>query len=231
MKKVVELKDIKLVLGGRTILDIPAFELEAGQSVSLMGPNGAGKTSLLYVMALLLQPTSGEVVLFGGEKPEMSRLELQRRMAMVFQKPMLLDLTVAENVELGLRFRGLNRKERSQRISANLEKMEVAHLGKRRARTLSGGEAQRVAIAQALVVEPEIVFLDEPFSNLDKEIREELIIHIDQLLRKSNTTTVMVTHHRREAEVMTDTVFWMEDGVIVSSDSLHPDRRMVSLNC
>ena len=218
MSAVIEIQDMTLVLGGRKILDVPTFSLESGESVSLMGPNGAGKSSLLFVMALLQDPTSGKLKYFGKSLEEHPRLELQRRMAMVFQKPMLLDLNVVENVDLGLKFRGINRKERTRRIMDSLEQMEVAHLAHRRARSLSGGEAQRVAIAQALVVDPEIIFLDEPFSNLDKEIREELMIHIDQLLRGKCITTVMVTHHRREADVMTDAVYWMEDGALVSKD-------------
>ncbi len=220
MSAAIEVKNLTLVIEGRTILDVPSFTLEKGESVSLMGPNGAGKSSLMLVMALLLEPTSGELVYFGRRLDDHPRLELQRRMAMVFQKPMLLDLSVTENVDLGLKFRSLNRRERSQRINDSLEQLEVAHLARRRARTLSGGEAQRVAIAQALVVEPEIIFLDEPFSNLDKEIREEMMSHINQLLRRKRITTVMVTHHRREADVMTDSVYWMDDGVIVSRESV-----------
>ncbi|MDD4776391.1 MAG: ATP-binding cassette domain-containing protein [Syntrophomonas sp.] len=228
MSMAIEIKDLTLVIEGRTILDVPEFTLAAGESVSLMGPNGAGKSSLMLVMALLQEPTSGELKYFGRKLEDYPRLELQRRMAMVFQKPMLLDLSVLENVDLGLKFRGLSRRERSSRINDSLEQMEVAHLAKRRARTLSGGEAQRVAIAQALVVEPEIIFLDEPFSNLDKEIREEMMLHIDQWLRQKHITTVMVTHHRREADVMTDTVYWMEDGAIVSRESVETGEKCES---
>lgn len=218
MNKVIEIKDLTLVLGGRTILNIPDFTLEQGESISLMGPNGAGKSSLLLVMAALQDPTGGEISFFGKSRQEHPRLELQRRMTMVFQKPMLLDLSVFENVELGLKFRGLSRKERSTQVNLWLEKMEVAHLTRRRARSLSGGEAQRVAIAQALILDPEIVFLDEPFSNLDKEIREELMGQINLLLRQQHIATVMVTHHRREALVMTDAIYWMEDGEIVNRE-------------
>lgn len=218
MSKVIEIKNLTLVLGGRTILNVPDFSLEQGESISLMGPNGAGKSTLLFVMAALQDPTSGEISFFGKSRQEHSYLELQRRMAMVFQKPMLLDLSVFENVELGLKFRGLNRKERSTKVNDWLEKMEVSRLARRRARSLSGGEAQRVAIAQALILDPEIVFLDEPFSNLDKEIREELMEQINRLLRQQHITTVMVTHHRREALLMTDVIYWMEDGEIVNRE-------------
>lgn len=221
MSKVIEIEDLTLVLGGRTILNVPSYALDEGESVSLMGPNGAGKSSLLFVMALLQEPTTGEIRYFGKSRKEYPRLELQRRMAMVFQKPMMLDLNVYDNIDVGLKFRGINRKERAMRVNASLEQMEITHLSRRRARSLSGGEAQRVAIAQALVVKPDIIFLDEPFSNLDKEIREELMQQINHLLREQRITTVMVTHHRREADVMTDTVYWMEDGEIVSSEAVN----------
>lgn len=226
MSKVIEIEGLTLVLGGRTILNIPYFFLDEGESIGLMGPNGAGKSSLLFIMALLQEPTTGEIRYFGKSRKEYPRLELQRRMAMVFQKPMMLDLNVYDNIDIGLKFRGINRRERAKRINASLAQMEIAHLAKQRARSLSGGEAQRVAIAQALVVEPDIIFLDEPFSNLDKEIREDLMQQINELLRERHITTVMVTHHRREADVLTDTIYWMEDGEIISKETV--DRESAS---
>jgi tungstate transport system ATP-binding protein len=220
MNKVIEIRDLTLVLGGRTILHIPYFAVEEQEFITLMGHNGAGKSSLLLVMATLQEPTSGEITFFGKKLQDHSRLELQRRMAVVFQKPTLLDLSVIENMELGLKFRGLKRKERDKIVKPWLEKMEIAHLARRRARSLSGGEAQRVARAQALVLEPEIIFLDEPFANLDKEIREELMNEVGNLLRDHKITTVMVTHHRREALTMTDSIYLLEDGEIVSKEIL-----------
>ncbi len=193
MSAVIEIQDMTLVLGGRKILDVPTFSLESGESVSLMGPNGAGKSSLLFVMALLQDPTSGKLKYFGKSLEEHPRLELQRRMAMVFQKPMLLDLNVVENVDLGLKFRGINRKERTRRIMDSLEQMEVAHLAHRRARSLSGGEAQRVAIARAVARRPALILADEPTGNLDADNA----VNILQLLAsfKDKDTTVIVTTH------------------------------------
>ncbi len=215
-KAIIEIKDMTLVLGGRTILSIPHFALLEGQSISLMGPNGAGKSSLMLVMAALLEPTSGTVVYFGKQAHEQSLLNLRRRMAMVFQKPMMLDSSVMENVEMGLKFRGLSRKARERQITPWLERLGIAHLSRQRARSLSGGEAQRVAIAQALVLQPEVIFLDEPFSNLDKGTRDEFKQDIGRLLRENRITTVMVTHHVREATDLTDIIYYMEDGEIVS---------------
>lgn len=230
MNKVIEIKDLKLILGGRTILNVPYFALEEGESVSLMGPNGAGKSSLLFVMAALQAPTSGEIAFFGKSQQDHSRLELQRRMAMVFQKPMLPDLNVYENIDLGLKFRGISRKERKEKVTQWLETMEITHLTHQRTRSLSGGEAQRVAIAQALILDPEIVLLDEPFSNLDREIREELMDNINQLLRRQCITTVMITHRRREASMMTDTIYWMEDGEIINIEKAAAGRKSPNIS-
>ncbi|MGI6684961.1 MAG: ATP-binding cassette domain-containing protein [Bacillota bacterium] len=220
MNKIIEIKDLTWVQQGRTILNIPHFYVESEEAVSIMGPNGAGKSSLLFIMAGLQKQSTGTINLFGKNVSEFSPLELHRRVAVVFQKPMMLDLTVMENLELGLRFRGIKSKEREIKIEPWLEKMRLTHLVKRRARSLSGGEAQRVSIAQALVVDPEIIFLDEPFANLDKEIRQDIMEEIRQLLIKQKITTVMVTHHRMEAVKMTDSIYYLEDGEILNREYL-----------
>jgi tungstate transport system ATP-binding protein len=198
----------------------PYFSLNFNESISLMGPNGAGKSSLLSIMAGLQNFTGGTVSLFGKNIKDISPLELHRRLSFVFQKPMMLDLTVMENLELGLKFRGMQRKEREKKIEPWLERMHITHLSKKRAHVLSGGEAQRVAIAQALVVEPEIIFLDEPFANLDKKIRQELMVDIGTLLKDKKVATVMVTHHRSEAAAMSNSIYYMEDGEILDRELL-----------
>jgi len=223
MNKVIEIKDLKLILGGQTILNLPAFSVLREESISIMGPNGAGKSSLLLIMAALQEPTQGTVSYFGRKANNQTLLDVRRRMALVFQKPMLLDGTVLDNVEAGLRFRHLDRKTREMRIHAALDKLRISHLSRRRARSLSGGEAQRVALAQALVLEPEIIYLDEPFANLDKDTRQDLMEEIRVVLRSQRITTVMVTHHRSEAETMTDKIYYLEDGEIIGTESLNAE--------
>lgn len=220
MSKIISIENLTLVLGGRTILDIPRLSFEEGDAISLMGPNGAGKSSLLMVMAALQEPTSGKLYYRGREYSEYSELSLHRKMAMVFQKPIMLDLSVMENAELGLKFRGVSRRVRLARIRPWLERLGVAHLEKSRARSLSGGEAQRVVLAQSLVLEPEVIFLDEPFSNLDKDIRQELMEQTGGLLKEHRITTVLVTHHSKEAQALSDTVYFMEDGRIVGFENM-----------
>jgi tungstate transport system ATP-binding protein len=223
MSKIIEIKDMTWVQQGQSILNIPYFSVNDMESVSLMGPNGAGKSSLLSIMAGLQEYTTGSVTLFGKDIKDIPSLELHRRVGLVFQKPMMLNLTVKENLELGLRFRGMKRKEIDMKTEPWLDLMHLSHLTKRRARSLSGGEAQRVSIAQALVVEPEIVFFDEPFANLDKEIRKELMNEIKKLLKKRKVTTVMVTHQRLEAIAMSKTIYYMEDGEIINKEIIPDD--------
>lgn len=218
MSSIMEIENLTLELGGRTIINIETFSLQAGENVSFMGPNGAGKSSLLLVMSGLLEPSSGKIAFHGRDIREYQATMLRRRMAMVFQKPLMFDLTVKENVELGLKFRQIPRKVREARAKPWLEKMGLTHLEKRQARTLSGGEAQRVALAQALVLEPEILFLDEPFANLDKEIREELMEQTGRLLKDERMATVLVTHYRKEAQALSDTVYFIEDGRLVGQE-------------
>lgn len=218
MKTVIEVNNMRLILGRRTILNIPSFSLQEHEAISLMGPNGAGKSSLMLAMAALLPPTAGTIAYFGNPAQEYAPHDLRRRMAMVFQKPLMTDVSVMETLELGLKFRGISHKERAKRVRPWMEKMKLSHLAKQRARSLSGGEAQRLAIAQALVVEPEIIFLDEPFANLDKEIRDELRDDIARFLRERNITTVMVTHHKQEALMLTDVIYHMEDGEIIGRE-------------
>lgn len=220
MSKIISIENLTLILGGRTILNIPQLALEEGEAISFMGPNGSGKSSLLMVMAALQEPSGGKIYYRNREYTEYSPLTLHRKMAMVFQKPIMLDLSVMENAELGLKFRGVSRRIRAAKIRSWLERLGVAHLEKRRARSLSGGEAQRVVLAQSLVLEPEVIFMDEPFSNLDKEIREELMKEVGGLLKEQRITTVLVTHHSKEAQALSDTVYYMEDGHIVGFEKL-----------
>lgn len=223
MNKIIEIKDMTWAERGQSILNIPYFSLKPEESVCLMGPNGAGKSSLLSIMAGLQEPSTGTVSLFGKNIKDIPPLELHRRVAVVFQKPMLLNLTVMENLELGLKFRGMNHKEREKKLEPWIEKMHLGHLVRRRARSLSGGEAQRVSIVQALAVEPEIVFMDEPFANLDKKIRQELMDEIRTLLTSQKVATVIVTHNRLEATAMSGSIYYMEDGEIINKELLSSD--------
>jgi tungstate transport system ATP-binding protein len=140
-------------------------------------------------------------------------------MASAFQEPLLADTTVAENVAMGLSFRGVSGSDAAPRVGRWLERLGVGGLGARQARTLSGGEAQRVALARALVLEPEVLLLDEPFSALDQPSREALIEDLGAILRADRVTTVLVTHDRGEALALGDRVAVMMGGHILQLDT------------
>ncbi len=218
MLSVVELCGIRVAHGERTVLDVPALDVRQGEILAIIGPNGAGKSTLLRVLGLLEAPAAGEVRFRGARVTARDGLALRRRMASVFQEPLLADATVHDNVALGLRFRGVAGRQIGLRVKIWLERFGIAHLALRQARTLSGGEAQRAALARALVVEPEVLLLDEPFSALDPPTREDLINDLGRILSEERTTAVLVTHDRAEAMVLGDRVGVLMGGRLLQVD-------------
>lgn len=208
-------KDLQVTRAGTIVLDIPGFDLEEGEILSLIGPNGAGKTTLLQALALLIKRSRGEVF-FKGERVSSnhSALAYRRRLTMVFQEPLLFDTTVFENAAFGLKIRKMPASEIRKTVTENLERFGIIHLLHRSARKISGGEAQRVALARAFALQPEILFLDEPFSALDPPSRESLIEDLSQVLRATRTTTVFATHDRMEALRLSDRIAVMNAGKI-----------------
>jgi tungstate transport system ATP-binding protein len=203
---VLELRDLSVRHPGAFALEIPALQVQAGEVLAVIGPNGSGKSTLLRVLGLLQAPDRGRVMFRGAPVTTADGLAARRRMAAVFQQPLLADTTAAGNVELGLRFRGVPAAERARRVHRRLEQFGIGALASRAARTLSGGEAQRVALARALVVEPEVLLLDEPFAALDAPTRAALVPELEAVLRAERVTTVLVTHDRGEAQALADRV-------------------------
>jgi tungstate transport system ATP-binding protein len=200
------LRDILVRHGDNTVLQIPRLEIESGEVLALLGANGAGKTTLLRVMGLLQMPDGGTVHFMGAAAGSSNALAVRRRIANVFQEPLLLNATVYENAALGLKLRGLSGREIDVKLKPWLERLGIAQLAARAARTLSGGEAQRVSLARALAVEPKLLLLDEPFAALDPTTRESLLRDFQRIVKDTGTTTVFVTHDRDEAFVLADRV-------------------------
>jgi tungstate transport system ATP-binding protein len=214
---VLALRDVRRRSGDFT-LEVDALDVHPGEVLGVIGPNGSGKSALLRVLGLLERPDSGRVLF--GTRPVDARdaLAERRRMATVFQESLLADTTVAANVALGLRFRGVVGTAVAGRVARWLERFGVGDLAERRACTLSGGEARRVALARALVLEPEILLLDEPFASLDQPSRTALIRDLGAVLRQDRITTVIVTHHRGEAQALADRVAVLIGGCLRQVD-------------
>lgn len=195
---ILSLRNVAVLRAGRTVLEAPWLDVLSGEVLAVVGPNGAGKSTLLQVLALLEKPSQGEV-LFQGAPVRGNLLHYRRRMAVVFQEPLLLDTTVEGNVVSGLALRGVPRAERRRRVAEWLQRFGIEHLARRSARTLSGGEAQRVSLARALALDPDVLLLDEPFSALDAPSRETLIEDFERIVSPTRIGIVFVTHDRTEA--------------------------------
>jgi putative spermidine/putrescine transport system ATP-binding protein len=190
-----------------------SLDVADGEFVVLLGPSGCGKTTTLRVVAGFAEPTSGAVRL--GRR-DITRLPPWKRNAgLVFQSYALFPhLTVAQNVAFGLEMRKVGQTEIASRIADALRLVRLEHLSERLPRQLSGGQQQRVALARALVFRPDVLLLDEPLSNLDAKLRQEVRVEIRELQRKLGLTTVMVTHDQEEALTMADRLVVMNDGIV-----------------
>ena len=184
-----------------------------GEFLVLLGPSGCGKTTTLRMVAGFIEPTSGMVRLGGGD---VTLLPPWRRNAgMVFQSYALFPhLTVAQNVAFGLEMRKLPRADIERRVEETLALVRLAGYGGRLPRQLSGGQQQRVALARALAIRPDVLLLDEPLSNLDAKLRQEVRVEIRELQRQMGLTTVMVTHDQEEALTMADRLVVMNEGSV-----------------
>ncbi|MCL4459053.1 MAG: ABC transporter ATP-binding protein [Chloroflexi bacterium] len=219
-ESILEIKTVQVRYGNQTVLDIPHLSIKRGEILSIIGPNGSGKSTLLRVLALLERPSVGEII-FDGQPvhPHSDFLALRRRLAIVFQEALLRDTSVFNNVATGLHFRGVSREATREKVQQWLERLGIAHLQRRSARTLSGGEAQRVSLARALVLEPEILLLDEPFGGLDSPSKGSLIGDLDRILAETRMTVIFVTHDRTEALMLGDRIAVVMDGRILQLDT------------
>lgn len=187
------------------------LDLPRGKLLGLLGPSGCGKTTTLRMIAGLLPITDGRILV---DEQDISRLPPhQRDMGLVFQSYALFPhMTVSENVAFGLQMRGIDKQETARRVEEALETVRLAGYGLRKPKELSGGQQQRVALARALVIRPRLLLLDEPLSNLDAQLRDELRVEIRQIQQKLGITTVFVTHDQTEALTMCDLVGVMSGG-------------------
>ena len=184
---------------GRDALKIASLEIKKGETLAVVGPNGAGKSTLLLALAHLINPVNGGIDFHGKPLKDWDDLEYRRKIAFVFQDPLLMDMSVEANIGLGLKFRGVDKETVKVQVVKWSKAMGVDSLLNRRAGQLSGGEAQRVSLARAFVLDPELLLMDEPFSAVDPPTRAQLLNDLSTLLSQEHRTTIFVTHNLKEA--------------------------------
>ena len=217
---ILEARNLEVERGGMITLNVPSLSIQQGEILSLIGPNGAGKTTLLQALCYLLKPFRGEIS-FMGERVNTnhSAFAYRRKLAMVFQEPLLFDTTVFENVASGLKIRAMKWQDIQRIAMEQLDRFGIGHLSRRSARKISGGEAQRTSLARAFALQPEILFLDEPFASLDPPTRESLIEDLEGILRQTKKTTLFATHDRQDALRLSDRIAVMNKGKILQIGS------------
>ena len=199
MSELIFIRDLLIQRNGRDALKISSLEIQRGETLAIVGPNGAGKSTLLLALARLIKPARGQMMFNGSPISKMDDLEYRRKISFVFQDPLLMDMSVANNIALGLKFRGTDRDEIRARVDRWSKAMGVDALLGRRAGQLSGGEAQRVSLARAFVLDPELLLMDDPFSAVDPPTRAQLLNDLSTLLSSDQRTTIFVTHNLKEA--------------------------------
>lgn len=196
-------------------LEIPHLEFQKGKIYSLVGPNGAGKTTLLSLLNFLDMPDGGEIFFKQERVTEYNALDIRRKMSLIIENPFLFHASVFQNITLGLRLRSMDKKICKDRADAALKMVGLDGFASRYAYNLSRGEAQRVAIARAIALLPEMLFLDEPFTNIDRQNMQNLETLIAQIRERYDTTIIFTTHDLSQAWRLSDAAISLVNGKIV----------------
>lgn len=215
MQPIYQIEQLDHYYGKRRVLKMDSLQIKRGEILALVGPSGAGKSTLLRLLAMIEAPTNGVVGFYLDKKYTYHDIpiEAKRQLAMVFQRPALLSRSVSANIAYGLKLRG--QRAYNRQVNQMLASLSMAHLADAKPRTLSGGEMQRVSIARAMILKPQVLILDEPTSNLDPHN----IRIIEQFLREQHThnetTIVIVTHNIFQAKRLADRVGLIYDGQLI----------------
>jgi tungstate transport system ATP-binding protein len=204
---------------GHLVLDQLSHTFQSGLMHAVIGPNGAGKTSLLRLLGLLEKPGQGRVLLRDQDTTSLwpRCLDLRRRLGFLHQQPLLFQGTVIDNVQVGLQYRQIPRRQRRLRVDEILDNFGLTTLGQRPAAQLSGGEAQKVALARIMVFDPEVLLLDEPTANLDPHNTLEFERLIADIHRQQGKTIILVTHDLGQAERLSQQLLLLHQGRRVES--------------
>ena len=200
--------------GALTAVNDVSLTVKKGEFFSLLGPSGCGKSTLLKAVAGILPPKSGSI-LIGGE--DMANVPPHKRGAVIVFQDMRLfpNMTALENVAFPIKMQGVPKRQRLEQAEQLMKSVQLCGLERRRINELSGGQQQRVALARALAAQPRLLLLDEPFTALDNELKEEIRALVLELHKKFRTTTVLVTHDRQEVFAMADRIAVMRDGRVM----------------
>ena len=212
MSSLFEIHDLLVLRDGHPVLEVDLLEVSKGQVLAVVGPNGAGKSTLLLVLARLLKPARGQLRFAGLPLDALSDLAYRRRIGLVLQEPLLFNRSVFDNVAAGLRFRRIPSDQVTKRVLVWLGRLGITHLSKRPASKLSGGEMQRVSLARAFVLQPELLLLDEPFTGLDNPTRLALLDDLGGILQETGITTLFITHDLSEVTRFAHQVAVLLDG-------------------
>lgn len=215
MNPVYELDNLVFAYNGRRVIDIPRYSITDNHTIAVVGPNGSGKSTLLSLLAFLLEPAAGEVR-FRGQPPAGRRHLTRRQIGFVQQAPYLFNLSVLENVELGLKLRGVGKVLRRARSLHVLEQLNLLPLAGKRAHELSGGEAQKTALARVLVLEPEVLLMDEPFTYLDSEFADELEKLLLRIRENRSQTIIFSSHDSVRARLIADSLCRLDNGLLAA---------------
>jgi molybdopterin-binding protein len=209
------LKDLEQVYGAVVALKLDHMSIDPAGITALVGPNGSGKSTLLDLLAFIRLPAKGRIVFFGDPVSRNNYTQLRRHIGYVQQKPYLFNLTVAKNIELGLKLRNIARPERQRRVAEIIGMLALHELVQRRAHELSGGEIQKVAVARALVLQPRILILDEPFTHLDRESRRDLEQLLLTIRQAGKQNIIFSSHDSIQAHMLADNICSLMEGQAV----------------
>ena len=213
----ITLKNVSKVFSQKAAVKDVSLDVKTGEVLAIIGPSGSGKTTVLKLMALLLYPDKGSILIQGVDTDgnERQRRTLRRSMSVVFQYPALFDTTVLKNATMGLTIRDNPKRESEEQARRMLDLLQLSGLDKRTAKTLSGGEAQRVALARALVTEPKILLLDEATANLDPRNVNIIEDMVKKTNTESGTTVILATHNLNQARRLAHKAAFMLEGGLV----------------
>jgi tungstate transport system ATP-binding protein len=216
-----ELNNIKVLHNNVCILNIAKLRITSGKCIALLGENGAGKSTLMNLLAFTAKANQGTIKLFEQVIVNNLKPKQRRRIAMVSQQPYLLSGTVRDNINLALKLQGIDRAQHASLIEKTLQQLNLSHLAEQAAQTLSGGELKRVAIARAIVYDPDILLLDEPFSHLDQRHVKQLEAAIQSFANKPNKTVIFSTHDHPQGLAIADETLNLHAGKITAAPLLN----------